>query len=159
MLSRRLRGIASLAAVWGTALSALSTSTLLIGLATGYVPREIFPPFVIAAVALRGFIVGAISGSAFAWFLSTRERNRSVSTMSLKRAALWGFAAAAGVSAILSVAAFTAAGVLLPLPIVAVSIGIAGVGGGLFGAGLLRVAKRPANDLLAAPTDEARRIR
>lgn len=150
MMSRRLRGMLSLAGVWGAALATLSTSTLLIGLATGYVPREYFPPVMIAAVALRALLAGAVSGALFGWFLSVRERNHTVSTLSLKRAALWGFAAAAAVPLLL---AFSPAAAYVPISITAVAAGIAGIGGGLFGAGLLRAAKRTDHQLADASAD------
>lgn len=147
MMNRRFRGMLSLAGVWGTALAALSTSTLVIGLVSGLVPRDYFPPAMIGAVALRGLVIGALSGGLFAWFLSVRERDRAVATLSMKRAALWGFASAAVVPLLM---AFSPAGAFVPMSIAVVAAGIAGVGGGLFGAGLLRVAQRDDRKLAGA---------
>lgn len=150
----RARGILGLAATWGVALSALATSALVIGLATGVVPDSIYGVRELAAVAIRGLLVGAISGGAFAWLLTMRERHETLSTLSSRRTALWGSIAAASVPLLIVVAT---GGPILPIGVLATSVAAFGVGGGIFASTLLRIARRQPKEL-SAP-DQATRLR
>jgi len=137
--TRRFRGLLGMSAVWGVALSALATSALAIGLATGLVPSSIYGVRELVAVAIRGFTAGAVGGGLFGWLLSRRARNHLISELTTRRVALWGFLAAAGVPGILALAA---GGPTLPLGILAASSLLAGVGGAGLAGATLRLARR-----------------
>jgi hypothetical protein len=139
--TRRFRGLVGMSAVWGVALSALATSALAIGLATGLVPSSIYGARELIAVAIRGFTAGALGGGVFGWLLSRRARGYAISALSTKRVALWGFLATAGVPGILALAA---GGPTLPLGILAASSLLAGVGGAGLAGATLRLARREA---------------
>lgn len=153
---RRFRGIFGLAATWGAALGAVATSTLVIGLATGVVPSDIFGAREIIAVAVRGLAVGSVAGGLFGWLLTVRERHETFDTLSTKRTAIWGAIAAASVPLLVLVAT---TGPALPLGVLAASVGGFGIGGGLFASTLLRLARRPTPVLAAASDDPNRRLR
>lgn len=154
--SRRFRGVLGLAATWGAALGALATSTLVIGLATGVVPSDIFGARELIAVAVRGLAVGTVAGGLFGWMVSVRERHETLATLSSKRTAIWGAIAAASVPLLILVATTAPT---LPLGVLAVSVGGFGIGGGLFATTLLRLARRPNPILAASPDDSNRRLR
>ena len=154
--SRRFRGIFGLAATWGAALGAFATSTLVIGLATGVVPSDVFGAREIIAVAVRGLAVGAVAGGFFGWLLAVRERHETIATLSSKRTAIWGAIAAASVPLLILVATTVPT---LPLGVLAASIAGFGIGGGLFASSLLRLARRPTPVLTASTDDPNRRLR
>lgn len=153
MNENRSRGIIGLAVTWGVALSAFATSTLAVGVASGLVPGSIFGPREFIAVAIRGLIAGAVTGSLFGWLLSSRERGQNLSTLSRGRVALWSFLAAGAVPVLLALAA---GGPALPLVVVAAGALGAGVGGSFFGLGLLSLARREPSRLIGASDEKAR---
>ena len=128
-----------MAGVWGVALSVVATSSLAIGLATGLVPSSIFGARELIAVAIRGFAAGALGGGLFSWMLSRRENGQPLANLSSRRVALWGFLAAGAVPTIV---ALTSSGPALPIGILATASLIAGAGGSILGAGILRLARR-----------------
>jgi len=146
--SRRLRGMIGLAVTWGLALSALTSSLLGLGLAGGLVPSSVFGPREIAAVAFRALVVGVVSGGLFGWLMASRERGRSLATLSRRRVALWGFASAGAVIPVLGLTVLAFGGPALPLSVLAAATVLAGLGGSLFGAGLLWSARRAPAQLL-----------
>jgi hypothetical protein len=135
---RRFRGIVGMSAIWGVALSALATTSLAVGLATGLVPSGIFGAREMIAVAIRGFAAGALGGGLFAWLVARRERSKALSSVSSHRMALWGFLAAGSVPAIVALAAGWPA---LPIGILAASSVIAGAGGSALSVAILRLAR------------------
>jgi len=101
---RRLRGALGLALTWGAAFSALAMTILLGGLAVGLVPSAIFGPREIVQVAIRAFLAGGLAGTLFASVLAGAERRRTLSGLSLKRVALWGFLGAAAIPGVFALA-------------------------------------------------------
>ena len=154
--SQRFRGIFGLSAIWGVALSAVATSTLVLGLATGIVPDSIYGVRELVAVAARGLVVGAVAGGLFGWILTMRERHATLATLSSKRMALWGSIAAGSVPVLITVAA---ASPILPLGIMAASVAAFASGGGVFAASLLRIARRRPTTLVGAADESQRRLR
>jgi len=149
----RFRGIVGMSAIWGVALSALATTSLALGLATGLVPPGIFGAREIIAVAVRGFVAGAVGGNLFAWLVARRERSKTLSNVSSHRMALWGFLAAGSVPAIVALAA---GGPALPIGILAASTVIAGVGGSALSVGILRLARRAPQQIGSSDDDRSR---
>ena len=154
--ARRFRGILRMGAVWGVALSAIATSSLAIGLATGLVPSSIFGARELIAVAIRGLAAGAVGGGLFGWLLSHREHSQLMANLSTRRVALWGFLAAGAVPAIV---ALTVTGPALPIGILATASLVAGVGGSVLGAGILRLARRSPERLATSADDPNRLLR
>ena len=146
----RFRGIVGMSAIWGVALSALATTSLALGLATGLVPPGIFGAREMIAVAIRGFAAGALGGGLFAWLVARRERSKALSNVSSHRMALWGFLAAGSVPAVVALAA---GGTVLPISILAASTAIAGAGGSALSVGILRLARRAPEQIGALDND------
>jgi len=101
---RRLRGALGVALTWGAAFSTLAITILLGGLAVGLVPSAIFGPREIVEVAIRAFLAGGLAGTLFASVLAGAERRRTLSGLSLKRVALWGFLGAACIPGVFALA-------------------------------------------------------
>ena len=139
-LARRLRGALGIATTWGIVTSAVSTATILGVVVTGLVPEGLVDARQILLVAARGFVQGALAGGLFSLILARRERNRTLDTLSAKRAALWGFLGAAGIPLAVGVAA----GVLTLMPVGAIVAGVltSGLFGAALGAGVVRLARR-----------------
>ena len=140
----------------GVGLSAVATSALLIGLATGVLPHSIFGTREVIAVALRGLFAGGLAGGIFGALLSYRERRSTLSTLSSKRMALWGFVAGAIAPALVIL---TATGGALPLSILGAGVVAWGIGGALAGVGLLRLARRPSPERLPAHDESSQLLR
>jgi hypothetical protein len=90
----------------------------------------------------------------FGWLLASRERGHLVSTLSHRRVALWGFAAAAVAIPLLAAAVFAVNGLALPVGVLAAGTLIAGTGGSLFGVGLLWSARRASDRVLERAAEE-----
>ena len=133
------RGLLRTSFTAGAVLSALATGTLALGLATGLVPSSIFGARELIAVAIRGFAAGAVAGGLFAWFVSRGERGKTLSALSTRRVALWGGLATASIP-LLTLLAARGAGV--PVGVLAASTALAGIGGSIVSAGMLRLARR-----------------
>ena len=155
-IARRLRAIFTLSATWAVAISALGTSALLIGLATGVVPHSIYGTREIISVAVRGLLVGGLAGALFGTLLSNRERMKSLSALSTKRTALWGFLAGATAT---GAVVFLATGGAVPMLLLGIGALTWGIGGALAGVGLLRLARRASPELVTAPSDDTHLLR
>ena len=119
-------------------MSAIATSALVIGVVTGLVPSSIFGIRELVAVAIRGFGAGAVAGGLFAWFVARGARRQALPALSGRRVALWGGLATGGV---FFLAGLTAPGIL-PMSIVATAAVVAGIGGSVVSASVLRLARR-----------------
>jgi hypothetical protein len=135
----RFRGVLRMSLTAGAVLSALATGALALGLVTGLVPSSIFGPRELAAVAIRGFGAGAVAGGLFSWLVARGARGKTLSTLSTGRVSLWGGLATASV--FLSVG-LVAGSAVVPIGVWAASTILAGIGGGVVSAGMLRVARR-----------------
>jgi hypothetical protein len=140
----RFRGMLRMSLTAGAVFSALATGALALGLATGLVPASIFGARELVAVAIRGFGAGAVAGGLFSWLVARGERGTTLSTLSTKRVALWG-ALATG-SVFLSVGLMAGRSVV-PIGVLAASTVLAGIGGSIVSAGMLRVARRAPQQL------------
>lgn len=141
-ITRRLRGFIGMGMTWGVCFSALSITQLLIWRLASRIPLEILGSRMVAMVALRGFAVGFTAGALFALALTVAERRRTLSALSSRRIALWGFLG----TAVLPVA-FTALfspGVFstIPVGIMATSSLLSGLTGSAIATMILRVARR-----------------
>jgi hypothetical protein len=139
----RFRGMLRMSLTAGAVLSALATGALALGLATGIVPSSIFGPRELVAVAIRGFAAGAVAGGLFSWLVARGGRGKTLSTLSTKRVAVWGGLATGSVF----LSAGLAAGSLVPIGVLAASSILAGIGGSVVSAGMLRVARRAPQQL------------
>jgi len=151
----RFRGMLRMSLTAGVVLSALATGALALGLATGLVPSSIFGPRELAGVAIRGFGAGVVAGGLFSWLVARGGRGKTLSTLSAKRVALWGGLATGSVF----LAVGLVAGVRLPVvPIGILAAGsvLAGLGGSVVSAGMLRVARRAPRPLGAADASPER---
>jgi hypothetical protein len=158
-VTRRLRGLVGMATTWGVCFSALSTTTLLITRLVRTFPPDLFGPRLVAMVAVRGFVVGAAAGALFALALTAVERRRTLSGLSPKRVALWGFLGTAALPVIFG--ALTAPDVLRSLPVGVIASGslLYGVVGSAIATTIVGVARRaPAQAIEAAERDELLRI-
>jgi hypothetical protein len=122
----------------------------------GLLPREflgarLFGAAEFRAVALLGLAGGALAGTLFATVLASAERRSTLSSLSARRMALWGFVAAVSVplalAAALGIAGWFSAGEL-----VAAGLGFGGLGSGIGAAmaGMTHRAVRSAPDALPA---------
>jgi hypothetical protein len=119
-------------------MSAIAVGALAIGLATGFVPSAIFGVRELIAVAIRGFGVGAVAGGLFYGFIARRARGQVLSALSSGRVALWGGLATGSVFLLAGLAAPG----ILPISVFATAVVLAGVGGSVVSAGMLRLARR-----------------
>jgi hypothetical protein len=142
----RFRGMLRMSLTAGAVLSAFATGALALGLATGLVPSSILGPRDLVAVAIRGFGAGAIAGGLFSWLLARGGRGKTLSTLSTKRVALWGGLATGSVP-LLAAGVAAAGGLVLPIGVLAASSILAGIGGSVVSAGMLRVARRAPQQL------------
>lgn len=138
---RRLRGALGMAVAWGTLFATLSATFLGVVVGFDLIPAGILTPGLATAAIVRAFVLGGIGGLVFALALSRGERQSSVSTLSVRRVAVWGFVAgAAAFSAIALGLGFThiaqLARWLLP------AVGLYGVLGTAASVGILRIARR-----------------
>jgi len=150
---RRLRGALGMAVTWGTLFATLSATFLGFVVAFGLIPTGIITPRLAIAAIIRAFVLGGISGLAFALALSRGERRSSVSTLSGRRVAAWGFVAGAGAFSAIAVGlGFTHIAQLARWFVPAVGLyGLIGTGASL---GILRLARRApalADELPAQP--------
>ena len=141
--TRRYRGLVRMSLTTGIVMSAIATGALAIGLVTGLVPSSIFGVRELIAVAIRGFGAGAVAGGLFAWFVARGARRQALSGLSSRRVALWGGLATGGVFLLAGLAAPG----ILPISIVATAAIVAGIGGSVVSAGMLRLARHPAESL------------
>src|SRR4051812_21844052 len=103
-MMRQIRAVAGIAVTWGVAFSALAVGALLAGVAFHVLPQVFFGLQVLPSLAGRAFLAGAVGGTLFALVFARAERNRTVATLSVRRAALWGFVGAAALPTALVVA-------------------------------------------------------
>jgi hypothetical protein len=136
---RRYRGVIRMSLTAGVALSVIASATMTLGLATGLVPKEIFGAREIATLAVRAFIAGAAAGGLFGWLVAHRERDQTLSTLSIRRVALWGGIATGSVPL---VATLAATGPTAPIGILAAATVAYGIGGSVISATMLRLARR-----------------
>ena len=155
----RIRGLLRTSFTAGAVLSVLATGTLLLGIATGLVPSSIFGPKLVLAVAIRDFVAGSVAGGLFSWFVARGERGKSLATLSTRRVALWGGLATASVPVFAALAAAAASGVSVPIGLLAASTAIAGIGGSVVSAGMLRLARRAPVQLADPAADPERLLR
>jgi hypothetical protein len=127
-----------MAATWGVALMLFSTTLLIVGVLSGFVPSSIFGIRELVSLALRSLIVGGMLGAIFAVAVSRTGRHASFDTLTIGQVARWGFLGAVGIPLFLTLAL----GVFLPLAvIVAGSLGF-GLLGAAMGVATLRIARR-----------------
>ena len=151
---RRFRGMLGIATIWAIALSTVATGSLAISMGTGLVP-SFFGARELIAVATRGLLVGALSGGLFAALLAYRERGHSLTTLSSRRVAFWGFIAAGILPSILALATN---GVLLPTSVLVAGTVAFGSIGALLSTTTLRMARRAELRLTGADADLRRVI-
>ena len=141
--AHRYRGLVRTSFTAGTVMSAIATGALAIGLVTGLVPSSIFGVRELIAVAIRGFVAGAVAGGLFAWFVARGTRGQGLSALSTGRVALWGGLATGSVFLLAGLAAPG----IVPISVLATAVAIAGVGGSVVSAGMLRLAHRAPQQL------------
>ena len=137
------RGVLRISLTAGAVLSALATGALALGLATGLVPSSIFGARELVAVAIRGFVAGVGAGALFSWFVVREEHGRTLATLSTRRVALWGGLATGGVFLSAGLAAISR----IPIGVLAAGSILAGIGGSVVSAGMLRAARRAPQQL------------
>lgn len=140
---RRLRGAATLGALWGL-------GWLPAGIALGVVMGWMRPPFTHDWDAMfLGFWtgIGVVSGGVFAALLATLERNRTLEELSDRRVALWGALGGATVPVLLTVFVLSLPNVYLSAEAPPVFVGMAALGGacGRASLWLARRGSRPAD--------------
>jgi hypothetical protein len=135
---RRYRGLVRTSLTAGTVMSVIATGALAIGLVTGLVPSSVFGVRELIAVAIRGFGAGAVAGGLFSWFVARRARGQVLSALSSGRVALWGGLAT---GCVFLLAGLAAPGIV-PITVLATAVVVAGVGGSVVSAGMLRLARR-----------------
>jgi hypothetical protein len=145
--TRRYRGLIRMSLTAGAAMATVATGALAIGLATGLVPTSIFGPRELIAVAIRAFGFGAVAGGVFAWFVSRGAHGQTLLALSTRRVAWWGGLATASVPLL---ALLAAGGAVVPIGVVAAATLLAGIGGSVVSASMLRLARRGEKRLDAA---------
>lgn len=141
--TRRYRGLVRTSLTAGIVMSAVATGALAIGLVTGLVPSSIFGVRELIAVAIRGFGVGAVAGGLFAWFVARGARDQELSALSARRVAFLGGLATGSVFLLGGLAAPG----ILPIRVLAAAVVVAGLGGSVVSAGMLRLARRAPEQL------------
>ena len=101
-LTRRLRGVVGTMGVWAVAFSAFGVATTIPLWLLGVLPQRI--GWLMITVPVRWALGGAVIGLGFATAVLIAERRRTLSGLSSRRFAAWGFLAGAIVP--LSLAAF-----------------------------------------------------
>lgn len=142
--AHRYRGLVRTSFTAGITMSAIATGALALGLATGLVPTSIFGARELIAVAIRSFGAGALAGGLFVWFVARGERGQTLSTVSTRRVALWGGLATGSVFLLVPA---VAAGSLVPIGVLVEAGVLAGLGGSVASAAMLRVARGSAQRL------------
>jgi hypothetical protein len=140
VFSRRVRAFLGVMTTWGVVFSAISLVSFTAMLLVTDIPRHILGFHNLPAIVLRGFLAGALSGGLFAALLMGRERSNSVSTMSIRRVAAWGFLGAATLP-FLTVAA-VGGFAILPLVTVLTSSLVSGTIGSAIAASTIAIARR-----------------
>jgi hypothetical protein len=140
MLSRRVRAFLGVMTTWGVAFSALSVVSLTAVILGSDIPKHIIGFHNLPAVAVRGFLAGALSGALFAALLIGSERKNTVSSIPIRRVALLGFLGAASLP-FLTVAAAGGFGILPLYTVLTSSLG-AGVVGSAIAAATIAIARR-----------------
>ena len=136
---RRLRGVISIGAIWGFALSVLG---LAIGAVVSMIWHEILPSTVVkyvASVALWYGVGGFVFGSGFAVVLTIMDGRKTFEQLTPGRAALWGALAGVGLTIVVGLVA-TELGIP-PTGFVAAICMCGAVAAGL-GAGTVSLARR-----------------
>ena len=152
--TRQYRGLVRTSLTAGAVLAALATGSLALGLAAGVVPESVFGARELVALAVRGFIVGAVTGALFSAFIRRGAREQTLSTLTASRVALWGGLASASVPIL---TALMSTGPVLPIGILAASTALFGFGGAAVSAGMLRMAQR-APERISGPDAKADRL-
>jgi hypothetical protein len=151
--AHRYRGLVRTSFTAGVTISAIATGALALGLATDLVPSSIFGARELVAVAMRSFGAGALAGGLFAWFVARGERGQTLSTVSTRRVALWGGLATGSVFLLIPA---VAAGPVIPIGVLISASTLAGIGGSVASAAMLRVARGSAQRLGAADVSSDR---
>jgi hypothetical protein len=103
-IMRRVRGALGVATLWGVTWGVAGSAFITWRLWTGFGSRR-FPWHFLSRVAVQSFVAfavaGAIAGAAFSLLLAGTERRRTVDSLSVPRAAVWG--ALAGVAMTLGI--------------------------------------------------------
>ena len=142
--AHRFRGLVRTSFTAGITMSAIATGALALGLATGLVPTSIFGARELIAVAIRSFGAGALAGGLFAWLVARGERGQTLSSVSTRRVALWGGLATGSVFLLVPA---VAAGSAVPIGVLVAASVLAGLGGSVASAAMLRVARGSAHRL------------
>lgn len=146
----RARGILGVALTWAVGLVALSTTLLVGGVVLGIVPATVFGIRELVAVAIRAFAVGGGAGALFAMVLARQERGRTFDALRRGRVGAWGFIAAAGAAAALTLGMPESLPVMVLIPAILLA-GTVGAGGAI---GMLGLARR-ADTQLRRGSDDA----
>lgn len=105
-IMRRIRGALSVATLWGLTWGVVG-SALIIWRFWRTFPSYRFPMHILPRIAWQSFLIfalaGAVAGVAFSLLLTGAERRRTVESLSVARASVWG--ALAGVAMTLGVVA------------------------------------------------------
>jgi len=141
---RRLRGVVSIGAIWGCALSVLG---LAIAGVVSIIWREILPSTVVkyvVDVALWYGAGGFVLGSGFAVVLMIMDGRKTFEELTPGRAALWGALAGAGLTIVVGL---VSSGLGIPLSGLLASICMCGAVAAGLGAGTVSLAKRAPAEL------------
>lgn len=150
-LLRQLRGALGVATTWGVAFAALGLTILIGGRVTGLFPDLMLGARYTAAVLVRLFIAGGVAGTVFSVILASAERRKSVTDLSPRRAAMWGFIGGAVMP--WAFVAITPAGISIPWAFIGIGSVAYGLLAGGIGAATVRIARRGAAPEIAGAPD------
>ena len=136
---RQIRAVSGIAVTWGVAFSALGATAFLTALALHALPPQLVGVERFVNVIVRAFVGGAVAGSVFATVFARAERNRTLSTLSMRRVALWGFIGS-GVPAAIALA--LGAPRVLPIGVMGAACLAYGVIGASIASVMVRIARR-----------------
>ncbi len=143
---RKLRGVVSIGAIWGLALSVLGIA---IGAIVSMIWHEILPSTVVkyvVNVALYYGIAGFLFGSGFAGVLTIVDGRKTFEELTPKRAALWGALTGVGVVTVVGLILMGLGDQFLLDQFVVTTCMCGAVTAGL-GAGTVRLARRASAEL------------
>ncbi|HXT16198.1 MAG TPA: hypothetical protein VN706_11250 [Gemmatimonadaceae bacterium] len=144
--TRRYRGLVRISLTAGVALSAVAVSFFVVGLASGLVPASVFGPREVVAIAVRAFCAGVVAGGLFSAFAMRGGRGHTLATLSTWRVALWGALATGSIPLLQALGGMGS----VPLSVLAAATALAGIGGGVASALMLRLARRSTQRLAEA---------
>ena len=138
-ISRQIRAVSGIALTWGVAFSAIGATALLTALALHTHPSQYFVVGTLVSIVVRGFVGGAVAGTVFATVFARAERNRTLTTLSMRRVALWGFIGS-GLPA--AIALGLGAARILPIGVMGAAFLAYGVIGGSLATLMVKIARR-----------------